>query len=56
MDEEVLCAEATADGGGNDNCGRADGCGKGRIGQADNNTINNRKETRGGITVERSAH
>ena len=51
MDEEVLRAAATADGGGNNNRGRADGCGKGSIGQADGNTINNREETREGIVV-----
>ena len=51
MDEEMLCAAATADGGVNNNHGRADGCGKGSISQADGNTINNREETREGIAV-----
>ena len=50
MDKEVLCAASTADGGGNDNRGRADGCGEGSIGQADGNTI-----TRDRIAVKRSA-
>jgi len=55
MDEEVLRAAATADGGGNDNRDRADGCGEGSIGQSDGNTINNQEETHDGIAVKRSA-
>ena len=47
----MLLAAETADGGGNNNRGRADGYGKGSIGQADGNTINNREETREGIAV-----